>query len=99
MCVRCLPRSPVTQTGLGCPAGSWEPCHRGARCLQVLAAVVVGRRSLQEEPGGLQALHEAQALHKAAKALCKVRRCVSHFCRPIRNPPRTAAQRRLLQWC
>ena len=56
-----------------------------ARCLQVLAAVVVGRRSLQEEPGGQQALLEAQALHKATKALCKVQ------CRPLHILPRPSA--------
>ena len=54
-------------------AAFWKVCHTAAGCAQVLAAAVVGRRSLQREPGGQQAMHEAQALHKATKALCKVR--------------------------
>lgn len=40
--------------------------------LQVLAAVVVGRRSLQSDPGGQHALQQAQALHDAIKAISKV---------------------------
>jgi len=51
-----------------CHAG----CHMAACCVQVLAAAVVGRRSLQGERGGQHALREAQALHRATKALCKV---------------------------
>jgi hypothetical protein len=40
--------------------------------LQVLGAVVVGRRSLQSDPGGQHALQQAQALHDAIKAISKV---------------------------
>ena len=40
--------------------------------LQVLAAVVVGRRSLQAAPGGHYALQQAQALHDAIRAISKV---------------------------
>lgn len=76
-----------------------------AGCAQVLAAVVVGRRSLQEEPGGQQALHEAQALHKATKALCKVGSCSARWgaapCSLPSSPesmPCTAAQQGLLSW-
>ncbi len=68
-----------------------ECCDLDARCLQVLAAVVVGRRSLQEESGGQQALLEAQALHKATKALCKVQ-CRHLHMPPCPGAPYTAAQ-------
>ena len=51
-------------------------------CLQVLAAVVVGRRSLQEAPGGQQALLEAQALLKATKLLLKVWNHPQRFAAP-----------------
>ena len=71
-----------------CPgngAAFWKVCHKAAGCAQVLAAAVVGRRSLQQEPGGQQALHEAQALHRATKALCKVWSCPLHPTIPSRT--------------
>jgi hypothetical protein len=40
--------------------------------LKVLAAVVVGRRSLQADPGGQHALQQAQALHNVINATFKV---------------------------